>query len=80
MAAVVNIVSRCGLRIDTCHRNQPNISKLLLYKPLLSLYQSLKQLYMSNSYSVVKVSVAYMDVVATCMSHLCKRTAGMGYR
>ena len=37
MAAIVGIVSRRGLRIEACHRNQPNKSKIALYKPLLRL-------------------------------------------
>ena len=37
MAAIVgiDIPGRFGLRIEVCHRNQPNKSKLSLYKPLL---------------------------------------------
>ena len=30
MAAIVSIVSRCGLTIEACHRKQPNKSKLEL--------------------------------------------------
>ena len=37
MAAVVIISSGCSLRIKVCRRNQPNKSKLVLCKPLLSL-------------------------------------------
>ena len=48
MAAIVNIDSRHGLRIEAHHRNQPNKSKLALYKPLLHFYSHLKQLYISN--------------------------------
>ena len=48
MAAIVSIISRRGLRIEACHRNQPNKSKLALYNPLLHLYSHLKQLYTSN--------------------------------
>ena len=48
MAAIVNIVSRRGLRIGECRRNQPNKSKLAQYKPLLCLYSHLKQPYISN--------------------------------
>ena len=48
MAAIVDIVSRRGLRIEAHRRNQPNKSKLALYKPLLRLYSHLKQLYVSN--------------------------------
>ena len=48
MAAIVSIVRRCGLRNEMHCRNQPNKSKLALYKPLLCLYSHLKQLYISN--------------------------------
>ena len=48
MAAIVGIVSRCGLRIEARHKNQPNKSKLPLYKPLLHLCSHLKQPYISN--------------------------------
>ena len=44
MAAVISIFSRCGLSTDACHKNQPNKSKLSLYKQLLST-NNLKQLY-----------------------------------
>ena len=37
MAAVVGTVSRCGLRIEECHKNRPNKTKLALYKLLISL-------------------------------------------
>ena len=47
-AAIVNIISRHSLRIGARHRNQPNKSKLALYKPLLRLYSHLKQSYISN--------------------------------
>ena len=48
MADIVDIVSRRGLRNGALHRNQPNKSKLVLYKPLLRLYSHLKQPYISN--------------------------------
>ena len=48
MAAIVSIVSRRSLRIEVRCRNQPNKSKLALYKPLLCLYSHLKQPYISN--------------------------------
>ena len=47
-AAIVDFVSRRGLKIGACHRNQPNKSKLALYKPLLRLHSHLKQPYISN--------------------------------
>ena len=48
MAAVIGIASRRGLRIEAHHRNQPNKSKLVLYKVLLRLCSHLKQPYVSN--------------------------------
>ena len=48
MAAIVDIVNRRGLRIGARRRNQPNNSKLALYKPLLCLYSHLKWPYISN--------------------------------
>ena len=33
IAAVVSIVSRCGIAIEAHHRNQPNKSRLVLCKP-----------------------------------------------
>ena len=33
MAAVVDIINRCGHSINVYHRNQPNKSKLAMYKP-----------------------------------------------
>ena len=47
MAAIVGIVSRHDLTIKTHRSNQPNKSKLALYKSLLHVYNDLKQLYMS---------------------------------
>ena len=37
MAAVVSIISRCGLRNEARHRNQSNKNTLAMYKSLLSL-------------------------------------------
>ena len=48
MAGIVGIVSRHGFRIEACHRNQANKSKLVLYKLLCCLYSHLKQPYISN--------------------------------
>ena len=48
MAAIVGIASRRGLRSEAHRRNQPNKSKLVLYKLLLHLRSHLKQLYISN--------------------------------
>ena len=33
MAAIIDIISRRGLIIEACRRNQPNESKLMLCKP-----------------------------------------------
>ena len=48
VAAMVDSVIRCGLTIAVFQWNQPNKSKLALYKPLLHFYIHLKQLYMTN--------------------------------
>ena len=58
MAAVVGIVSRCGLRIEAYHRNQPNESKLSQVKLWIHFNSHLKQLYINDkmenfSYEVV---------------------------
>ena len=42
MATAVGIISRRGLRIEVCFRNQPNMTNLALYKPLLLLLESFK--------------------------------------
>ena len=44
MAAVVDIISSCGLSIDECHTNQHNKSRLALYKLLIHFSSHLKQL------------------------------------
>ena len=78
MAAIVSIVSRHGLRIESHHRNQPNKSKLVLYKPLLRLYSHLKQLYISNKMK----HFSYKGVCGVCgCTHIktFKRRAGLGY-
>ena len=48
MTAIVGIISRRGLAIEVCHRNQPNKSKLAPYELLIHFYSHLKQLYISN--------------------------------
>ena len=64
MAALVGIDSRCVLRIEVRHRNQPYKNKLALYKPLLHFYSHLKQPYeiTRRSTSVIKVYEACVDV------------------
>ena len=48
MAAIVGIISRRGLTIEARLGNQPNKSKLVLYKSLLHFTSHLKQLYISK--------------------------------
>ena len=48
MAAIVGMVSRHGLRNEARCRNQPNKSKLGLYKPSFHFYSHVKWLYISN--------------------------------
>ena len=48
MVAIVSIVSRHGVWIKARHRNQPNKSKIALYRLLLYCNSWLKQLYISN--------------------------------
>ena len=47
MVVVVSIVNRCGLNIDVHHRNLPNKSKVVLYKPLNYFSGHLEQLYIN---------------------------------
>ena len=78
MAAIVGIISRRGLRIEMRHRNQPNKSKLALYKPLIRLYSHLKQPYISNKAKCF----SYKGGCGMCgRSHIkaFKRRAGLGY-
>ena len=44
MAVVVDIINVRDLSIHMCYGNQPNKSKLVLYKPLLHYNNHLKQL------------------------------------
>ena len=78
MTAIVDIVSRRGLRIEAHRRNQPNKSKLALYKPLLCLYSHLKQPYISNKTKCF----SYIDgrgVHGCAHIEAFKRRAGLGY-
>ena len=45
---MILLVCRCGLSIDAHCTNQPNKSRLALYKPLIRKYSCLKQLYICN--------------------------------
>ena len=67
MVAIVSVV---------CRRNQPNKSKLALYKPLLDFYS---QLYMSNKTECF----SYKGGCGMCgctRIEVIKRRAGLGYR
>ena len=62
MATVVNIVSRCGVRIEACYINQSNKTKLALYKLLLSIQESFKTVVYNyvTTISTSEVGVVYM--------------------
>ena len=75
MAAEVDIVSRRGLRIEAHRRNQPNKSKLALYKPLLCLYSHLKQSYISNK----PERFSYKGVPGRARIEAVQRRAGLAY-
>ena len=79
MASVVGIVSRHGLRIKARRRNQPNKSKLALYKPLLHLYSHLKQLYISNKAKRFSYKGVRGRVRGRARIEAFKRRAGLGY-
>ena len=70
MAAVVAIGDERDLRIEASHRNQPNKSKLSLYKLLFSLNIPL------NGYTQVQrrrasvIKVGMVDVDVCVLSHL----------
>ena len=79
MVAIVGIVSRRGLRNEMRCRNQPNKSKLVLYKPLLHCYSHLKQLYMSNKTERFSYKSG-CGVHGRTHIEVNKRRAGLGYR
>ena len=79
MAAIAGIISRRGLRNEACHRNQPNKSKLALYKALVHFYSHLKQLYMSNKTEHYSYKGGH-HVHARTRIEAIKRRAGLGYR
>ena len=66
------IDSRRGLSNVMCHRNQPNKTKIVLYKLLLSLSSHLKQFYISNKTE----SFSYKDIlnVSIHVWHTCIET------
>ena len=80
MAAVVDIIGRCGLNVDVCHRNQHDKSKLALYKPLIHNCNHLKQLYVRNN--AITFSYRGGCGLCGCRPHIneFKRSVGLGYR
>ena len=70
MVAIVSIISTHGLRIEVRCRNQPNKSKLVLYKPLLHLYSHLTQLYISNKTKRFIIQVCVVCVGIHMLRHL----------
>ena len=58
MAAIVSIISRRVLRIDAQYRNQPNKSKLALYRLLITVVRKLTR----RSALVIKVGLRYVGV------------------
>ena len=67
MAAVVGIVSMGGLTFATSHRNQPDKSKLTLFKPLLHFYSNLKQLYISTKMESLIYKGGYGIHISRCL-------------
>ena len=65
MAALVGIVSKCSLRIEVYHKNQPNESELAQCKLLIHFNSYLKLLYINDKmehFSYEVVCVAYMGL------------------
>ena len=79
MSAVISIISRHDLSIGADCGNQPNKSKLALYKPLLHFNSHLRQLYTSNKTECF----SYKGGFGVCGHHthinMFKRIAGLGY-
>ena len=75
MAALLHIISRCGLNSDACHINQPtvcNSSKLALYKALKQLYICTKMEHFRYKGGCGMYGRIWIKVL--------KRRAGLGYR
>ena len=79
MAAVVDIISRHSLAIEACHRNQPNKSKLAMYKSSLHLHSHLKQLYISNKMERFSYKGGCGIHEHTCIETF-QRRVDLGYR
>ena len=65
MAAIVSVISRHGLSIEMCRKNQPSKNKVVLYQSLLHLSQLLFSCTKVTrwSASVIKVGMVYVGVV-----------------
>ena len=79
MAAIVGIIIRHGLTIESSHRNQPNRSKLALYEQLLHFYSKLKQLYISTKTEHF-IYKGGCGIRGSTHIKTFKRRAGLGYR
>ena len=66
MAPLVNIINRCDIRIEACHRNKPNKSKLSLY--IQAIPFRLTAIW--SSYTYVSTSVIITGMVWFMPKHL----------
>ena len=79
MAAIVSIISRHGFTIEAHCRNQPNKSKLALYKPLFHFYINIKQLYISQNKERFSYKIE-CGIHGRMHIEMFKRRDGLGYR
>ena len=79
MACVIVIGSGHHLRIEVCHSNQPNKSKLLLYSHYFHFNIPLKQLYTSCKMEHFSYKGEY-GVHGHMYIEVFERIAGLGYR
>ena len=70
LAAVVGIIRLHGLRIEVQHRNLPNKTKPVLYKPLLYFKGCLKQLCISNKMKCFSYKGGCGVLVIKCLKEL----------
>ena len=84
MLAIVSMLVGVALALCVCRRNQPNRSKLVLYKLLIHFNCCLQQLYLSNKtvrFSL-KVGLAYVSIHVSRHLKLelaCYRSTALGY-
>ena len=76
MTVIIVMVSKCGLRIEVCHRNQPSKGKIALYRPLFSFNSHLKQLCIGNSEECFSYK-SKCDVHGYMCTEAFKRRAGL---